>query len=279
MPILEPQSSIVIDQDGVPRMLANLERPVGLVSAWPVFGTVPQAPMIPRDRWDGLIGDDTGPEDQFLGPTLDQGEIGECNAAATVSSMERTRNRQGEAEYVALSAADLYKRINGGRDQGSFLEDGLKESMRTGIARADIVPFTDWEGNYPGALEDRKNFRVLEAFLCPTFGHCMSAVLSGFDLISGIPWYDTYMRVDSDGWLPQPGGKAGGHAIHGYKPTLRKRQSGKEYGIWHKNSWTNRWGFKGCMVLAERTYSKSVGGWWCVRATTSLSGTIPAPQS
>jgi hypothetical protein len=113
---------------------------------------------------------------------------------------------------------------------------------------------------------------VLEAYLCPTFDHCFSAVLEGFDLVSGIWWYDSYARSDADGWLPAPGGRKGGHAVHGYRPTYR----GNEYGIAHKNSWTPRFGVNGRCVFPERCYqAHDIGGWWAVRSIVDEGGIVP----
>ena len=151
--------------------------------------------------------------------------------------------------------------------------------MRTGLASVEIVPYLDWQRQHPGASEDHKNHVVLEAFLCPTFDHCMSAVLQGFDLISGILWYSNY-KPDSDGWLPAGRGNSGGHAVHGYKPTYR----GNTFGIWHKNSWTNSWGYShndigGLCVFPESAYRGPVGGWWAIRSITDTgSQTLPIPK-
>jgi hypothetical protein len=145
-----------------------------------------------------------------------------CNAAATASAIESTRMVRG-LPHVELSAGDLYHRIAvGGRDNGSLLEDGIREAMANGVASTAVVPYLDWTRDHGWvAVEDRKRFQVLEAFLCPTFDHCMSAVLMGFKLISGIRWWDNF-TPDSEGWLPARGrGNYGGHAIFGYKGVER----------------------------------------------------------
>lgn len=113
-------------------------------------------------------------------------------------------------------------------------------------------------------------YRVLEAFLCPTFKHCMSAVLSGFRLSTGIAWYDNY-TPGSDGWIPSPRGNSGGHAIMGYKPAMK---NGK-YGIWHQNSWGTSFGVGGRMILSQDCYTNAIGGWWAVRAVVDEGGVVP----
>lgn len=259
----------IIDDQGEKRFLGNVPGPIRM--KWPVYGDTADTPLIPEADWKGLIDQlpgGPGPDWPYLSPTHDQDGIGMCNASATVSAMESQRMKQG-LPFVALSGGDLYQRIAvGGGDNGSLLEDGLAESMRTGVASVAVTPYLDWRGENPGAAEDRKNYKVLEAFLCPTFAHCMSAVLKGFDLISGIMWGGNF-TPDRDGWLPGRARGGGGHAVHGYKPTYR----GSQYGIWHKNSWTARWGLTwngigGLCVFPREVYAGPVGGWWAVRSVT-----------
>lgn len=254
--------------DGSTRKLGNLMPMRSTSGNWQVFAADPtQAKLIPRAEWDGLLAkydslDEFDPNVQYV---HDQNGVGQCNADATISLIEFTRARQG-LPFVKLSAADLYDRINGGRDQGSLLEDGIQEAMENGVGTA-ATSGTLWKrGLKKAPAEERSRFRVLEAYLCPTFDHCFSAVLQGFGLVSGIMWYDSY-TPGADGWLPVARGGAGGHAIFGYKPT-KATQHGETYGIWHQNSWTTQYGLDGRFVIPTPAYSGPVGGWWAARAVT-----------
>ena len=192
-----------------------------------------------------------------------------CNASATTAAMEARRAKQS-LDYIKLSSGDLYGRINGGSDSGSLLEDGLSESMSTGVASVKTVPYLEWRNINNGAIE-RPKYRVLEAFLCPTFEHVFSAAAGGCDIISGILWYSNY-TPDSDGWLPSPYGQAGGHAVYGFAPTKRRNT----YGIIHQNSW-GQWGYKrrGFCVFPESVYNNAIGGWWAVRSVVDEGGIVP----
>lgn len=264
--------------DGTTRKLGNNPAKPRL-GALPVYGSVPTTPLIPRSEWIARIdqmGNDWG--DPFLSPVYDQNGIGMCNASATCSAMEYQRAVQG-LSYFNLSAGDLYHRISGGVDQGSTLEDGIAAAMREGVAKTATVPYLDWRRSYSAAADDRKNYRVLEAYLCPTFDHVMSAALMRFSLVSGIWWYDSYSQVDADGWLPRAGGGRGGHAVHGYKPAYRGGGGVVEFGIRHKNSWTQQWGVRGLCVFPERCYqSHDIGGWWAVRSVVDEGGVLPPTQ-
>jgi hypothetical protein len=256
------------DPNGITRRLGNL-RPTkkGPPKGFATYGTTPQTPVFKRTQWKDFIDMDGLDHTDFdLPPAHDQNGFGMCNCSATAGAMESRRSKQGRV-YKHLSAGDLYRRIcYQGGDNGSLLEDGIRAAMDEGIASVDTVPYLDWDPNhnFPGAKKDRKNYMVTNAFLCPTFDHCISAVIQGYDLISGIEWYQNYVP-DDDGWLPQPaGGDVGGHAVHGYKATYKKVGSKIVYGIWHQNSWGPSWGLEGRCVFPEWVYDGQVGGWWAV---------------
>lgn len=258
--------------DGSTRKLGNNMPVQGACRAFPVMGETPAARLIPRSEWDGLLREYTpGPDHVFVPPVHDQNGIGQCNADTATAVLEFIRAAQG-LPYVQLSAADLYHRINGGQDNGSLLEDAMHELLTNGVGTA-ATSGTQWKRGLwkgPAPASERARFRALEVYTCPTFAHCFSAVFQGFALSSGIMWYDSY-TPDADGWLPGPGGNAGGHAIFGYKPTKR----GSSYGIWHQNSWGVQWGLNGRFVIPETAYTGPVGGWYAVRAVVDEGGMVP----
>lgn len=266
----------VTDSNGILRWMGN--NPAPLKTSWAHFGANPTTTLIPRDQWKSLVDALPGgnsSEWPWLNPAHDQDGVGQCNADATTGAMESQRSKQG-LPYVALSAGDLYDRINGGSDNGSSLEDGLAESVARGVGTVQTYGGDVWSRGRGGCPQEERNaYRVVEAFLCPTFDHCFSAVLQGFDLVSGIMWYDSF-NPDNAGWLPSRGaGGGGGHAVHGYKPTYR----GDVFGIWHQNSW-GRWGLSsngiyGLCVFPESLYNGPVGGWWAVRQVTDNANDIP----
>lgn len=261
--------------------LGNIAPPDGLVSSWPVFGSVPNTPIIPRDEWvERIDAGGQGPEVGWGMPYVhDQQDVGMCNASATASAMESCRAKQG-LPVRRLSAGDLYRRICfNGRDSGSLLEDGIRVAMAEGLPTVNACPYMDWKTDFQSAAEERKQHKVLEAFICPTFDACMSAVLSGFDLISGVMWYNSYFKPGPDGWLPAPSGSAGGHAVHGFKATYKMTTHGTTFGIWHKNSWKLSWGLNGRVVFPEKSYVGQVGGWWACRAVTDEGGVVPQEQT
>lgn len=275
--------SIIDKWTGEERILGN-NMPAKLPSSdrWTVFGDVPQTKLVLRSEWESLTQkfDFQKPGHQFAPAPHDQNGIGQCNPEATVTAQEFARASTG-LEHIDLSAADLYDRINGGSDRGSLLEDALEEMTARGVGTAATSGKLWKRGIWKGAApaEERMRFRVSEAYLCPTFDHLYSAVLGGFAVISGIPWFDNF-DPDNEAWLPLSGsGNYGGHAVFGCKPTMRAFGSRTVYGIWHMNSWGARWGgFGGWCVFGESIYRGPIGGWWAVRAVTDEGGTVPAPK-
>lgn len=261
---------IHVDDKGNHWKLANIPAP--LMRSHRIYGdegtNTRLVPWAEIDERINSMGD--GFYSNFISPLHDQNGYGMCVASTTASAIESAHLQAGEP-LVKLSGGDLYGRINGGVDQGALLEDALTEA-ENGIAEVSECPYLEWRRRVAGIT--RKNHRLLEYFLAPTFHHCISGVTDGFQLITGIMWYDNYMP-DSDAWLPKPSGRGGGHAIHGFRPAKR----GSTYGIRHKNSWGN-WGrFNGFFVIPQSAYSGQVGGWWLVRSVTSnATDQLPKPQ-
>lgn len=265
-----------IDSTGHERFFGNILVEHSKLMKFPVYGDTPTAPMISRSEWGKII---TEIGNDFYSPHLppvhDQDGIGQCNADATTGMGEYQRSAQG-LPYIELSAADLYDRINGGSDRGSLLEDALGEMMKNGVGTAATCG-TLWKREMKRATaEERSRFKFLEVYLCPTFDHIMSALMSGFAVNSGILWYDNF-NPDGDGFLPARGsGQPGGHSTMLYKPRMDK--SGK-FGAASLNSWSEGWGIKGCFATREEHYqSKQVGGWFAVRGIVDEGGIIPTPK-
>lgn len=240
------------------RAMGNLEPPADKVHrGWVVFGAAPNVPLIPRSDWKPVN------LSAFLPPVKDQDGVGACNAFATVTAVEGGRAQAG-LPPVRLSASYLYGKINGGRDVGSYLEDGLEHMTDHGTVEfAAIGSDIDWRRGraYDGAAQAR-SYRVLEAYKCPSFEAMASALQQGFFVIEGLMWYDNF-TPDREGWLPAGGrGQAGGHALCGYGLVERNGV----WGIRTRNSWGAGWGIGGDCIIPESLFGRGVGGFWAVRS-------------
>lgn len=239
-----------------------IQRSMGLKVAkpklrWVEFGSTPNTPLIPRENWKPTV------LSVFMPPVYDQENRGQCASSAACSLVESCR-RQAGLPPVHLSAGDLYSRVNDGRDQGSFLEDNLAELLKNGVATAKSVPYV-WDGkrhDTAAIVEERKSYRVAEAYLCTSFEAMASAIQQGFLVEHGLMWRDNFIP-DRDGWLPARGtGGAGGHALMGYGLVQRNGV----WGIATRNSWSASWGNTGNCVIGESLFDANISGYFAVRA-------------
>jgi hypothetical protein len=264
-----------LDPDAFVRAFAPKQqhpRAMGMIAAkprlkWAVYGTTPQTPMIPRAQWKEVD------LEAYLPPVHDQDGRGQCNASATCTALEASREIAG-LSYAYLSAGDLYGQINGGRDQGSTLEDGLAAAVGSGVATAATVPYV-WDGRDHGrdarVQAERRNYRAVEVYLCPTVDHMASALQMGFVIVEGLAWYDNY-TPDSDGWLPTRGrGGSGGHALCGYGLAQRNGS----WGIKTRNSWGVTWGNGGNCIIPESLFDGQISGYWAIRSVTRTPEPFP----
>lgn len=259
---------------------ANEPRKMGLIPgkprlAWKVFGEHANVPLIPRADWKPVN------LKAFLPPVYDQDGRGQCNASATCTALEASAIMAG-VPYPKLSAGDLYSLINDGRDQGSLLEDGIEAATKNGIATTKSVPYV-WDGkrhNDAATVAERKQYLVVEAYLCPSFDAMGSALQQGFFIVHGLMWYDNF-KVDKSGWLPARGtGNAGGHALCGYGIEQRNGV----WGIRTRNSWSSTWGGSsdgtveaGNCVIPESLFGRNITGYWAVRVVKKTNIDFPTP--
>jgi hypothetical protein len=205
-----------------------------------------------------------------------QGSIGMCNCSAATGLLSTYRNLAGYGD-CELSAGDLYRRICGGRDQGSMLGDALTELQSNGVCLVSDVPYQEWrKDSSPAAKATAKRFRISEAYDCPTFEHLATALQCGFLVDLGVMWGSSW-SVDADGWLPARAGRgAGGHALQG----VGLLERGGKWGIKVANSWGPAWGVNGFGVIPESDFTGEFSDGWAVRAVVDSSDeTLPEPQA
>jgi hypothetical protein len=251
------------------------KRELGLVLgaprlAWPQFGgpDAPRTKLVPRDQLKPVN------LEPYLGNVRDQNGRGQCASSAAVSGLEAARILAGEpADY--LSAGDLYSRVNGGRDRGSMLEDNLFELVERGVASTKLVPYV-WDGRQhqtAAVVAERRRYRVVQAYLCPTVDHALSAVNLGFTVEVGLMWRDNF-QPDADGVIPYPGrGSGGGHAVLCYGCEPDPNRPGK-WLLLIRNSWGVGWGLGGNCKIPEDHFDARISGFWAIGSVVRTTGTV-----
>lgn len=118
---------------------------------------------------------------------LNQGQYGSCNGQALAEALARARVLRGLPKLL-LSGAYAYSKMNGGRDNGSALEDGLKVVQQYGCAPLDLVPQNQIYPNLQpkNADQEAAKHKGLSAFAVETKQGLRSALAAGFPCIVAV---------------------------------------------------------------------------------------------
>jgi hypothetical protein len=138
---------IIIDETGEERRLGSWENPDDFVCAFPTFENT-------FELWDDqqirrvITDSNRVPRRKIFGPSWIQNQRshGSCNGYATAGALSRARYLRGIQDKIILSGAFVYSLINGGRDQGSALQAGLKVVETHGAPPESMVT---WNMIYP----------------------------------------------------------------------------------------------------------------------------------
>lgn len=242
--------------------------PVG--SVYPVLGSDLERSsisLIPRDQWAEVDFSHLVPE------ILDQDGTNACNAFSSIQALHVLRSEAG-LPHVRLSPGNLYGRINGGVDGGSYLSDAIEALEKEGVCTAETVSELEWrQRRWPSSWKDEaKKFRILEAWDCPTFEHLASALLLGFPVNLGV-FVGSNFRVQDDGWLADYRRGGGGHAMCGVGLCYHSQR--KTWGIKVANSWGTWWGQDGFGVVPESYFrSGAFADGWAVRGAVDPTGEL-----
>lgn len=151
---------------------------------------------------------------------LNQGSRSSCNAYAATGALRKRRVRDGHKD-VELAPEFLYAHINGGRDQGSMLDDGMVGLKEIGVCPRDMVPYQAYlmRDISIEAKRRAKSFRAAACYQIPgtDFNHywqaCISALARGDLLVFAVHVGNSYLKLDRDGCAGVDRGP-GNHAVH-----------------------------------------------------------------
>lgn len=147
---------------------------------------------------------------------MDQGSHGSCNGYAAAAALARTRFNRGPRfqDGLQFSGAYIYSKINGGRDNGSALEDGMRAVQKYGACPLSLVP---WNLIYPrqqppSADAEAAKHKGLACWAAQTLQGWRSGLALGFIGIAAISAGRNYQRVDARGIAGADAG-SGNHAV------------------------------------------------------------------
>lgn len=195
-------------------------------------------------------------------PVSNQGGQNSCVAWATGYAMrsfheQKSRNwgydapiNGGKGEHV-FSPAYIYNQINGGRDQGSVIENALELMVREGAAPWSAMPYNERDYRTQPNAQQRaaaSSFRLERyARIAGTDLNTIKAELAaGRPVVFGMGVDDAFYQLGSAPYDQSGGKNYGGHAMTlvGYDDS-KVSQRGHKGAFRIINSWGTGWGDRG----------------------------------
>lgn len=179
----------------------------------------------------------------------DQLQHGSCVGNGWVGALRRARVAMGMKD-VRLSAPHLYSQINGGRDEGAVISDGIGALKKTGVCTFDLVPEKPGYPIYtkqmpPTANEEAKDYRIdgeIGAYRCDSWAETCSALQTGlFFPVYGVMVGKNFEKFDAAGVAGHDHGP-GNHCMfaEGMKKITLNGKS--KWVLDNVNSWGFSWG-------------------------------------
>jgi len=206
--------------------------------------------VIPRSDWESLAKNIT--LRPFVKNVYDQGQVGSCASESMCQAVAISRATAGLTD-VLFNPYGVYHFVNGGRDQGSTLDDNLNFGREYGCFPESVWPRSKGWQSRPDeeAMAIAKNYRIVEYYEITTVEEFVSALLLGIPVTFG----------------------AKGHAVTGTKH-LHQQMAPEII-----NSWSERWKDGGFGIWA--TYAELSNmlqyGVYAVRTTTTNSSLFQEP--
>lgn len=263
--------------DGTP-VGTGLQTPLSLMTAFPLYedaGPMLTDSQIEEAAKSGTCRGSTRFDSSWIG---NQRNHGSCNGFAGAKALQRARVRRG-LPRVNLSGAYLYSLINGGRDNGSMLDDGMAAIQSRGVATEETVP---WNKIYPGQYDRAKadaeaaTNKAFECYAVRTRGALFSALASGFDCVVAVHADNGFMQVDADG-VAGGGNGPGNHAV-GADGLFWSARRGRPVADGF-NSWDVSYGVQGRMGLDWNAHFAPTTVhhlFYAIRSTTDGGDSPPA---
>ena len=206
----------IIDENGEVRRLGSLAPPEGFVSSFQTFEA--EHPVwedvdilrVAKDK-------DRTPRRILFGKDYVQNQKshGSCNGYAAAGALRKASVLRGNIGVPKLSGAFIYSLINGNRDQGSALEDGLEVVQSKGAPPESLVPWNMIYRNQPpqNAASEALKLLGLACYAVQTKQGFRTALAAGFPVIVALQAGSNFQRLNRSGIIGVDNGR-GNHAIH-----------------------------------------------------------------
>lgn len=188
---------------------------------------------------------------QKMSPARDQGEEGVCVGFAVASGMKEYQETIDYGKFVELSPRFVYSearkidRMRGA--EGTTIRAGMQVLKKLGVCQEKLWPYSPHQKDKPrdGAKANAKKFRVRTYARILHLNELRQSLSSKGPVVLGIEVFDGMFETKT-GIVPMPKKNEtslGGHAVCavGYDDDKKL--------IKFKNSWSAKWGQKGCGYL------------------------------
>lgn len=253
--------------NGRKRKLGTLKPDAGFVSSMPVFESrvepLDESTLVRIAKSNTATGR-TMFDSSFI---QDQGQYGSCNGFAAAAALTRARIRRG-LKRKTLSGSYLYSLINGGRDNGSMLDDGMRVLQSRGCATIETVkPSQIYPSKYDRSKADREaaKHKAFECYQIGTRDGLWTALALGFDVVVAVHAGNSFSSIDRNGIAGINNG-GGNHAVM----CDGLLYAGGEIVADGVNSWGTRWGDRGRMLLRWKHFEQTIGvhSFYAIRSST-----------
>lgn len=212
----------VIEAGGEERRLGLLQPPPGYEDDAPLLTATPGFRTWSKQEIEDFIrAKPYGKRRNIFTPDWmqDQKGHGSCNACADAYAERKAQFLRGRHDTPMLNWEFLYAQINGGRDNGSLLKDGMNAAQSVGM------PILDRTRHKIGAGRIYKNQFTPEEYAAAQLNRATkavavndeltlaTAVLSGFPAVVAVHVGGSFTRITPAGFAGSDGG-AGNHAVH-----------------------------------------------------------------
>ena len=207
-----------------------------------------------------------------------QEDRGACNGFAAAQALQRALWLAGE-EKTILSGEFLYSQMNGGRDVGSMLDDGMDLLLSTGAPpykdrhRRKFRP-SDFTAE---DFRDAANYKAFEIYGVDTELELAEGLAKGFVGVVAVHANNNFMRLDSNGIAGGANGP-GNHAVGVDDVTIKNG----ELCFDMFNSWSTNYGDNGRAYLTWKKHFTQTSRnhyFYLIRATkANKSDDSPEPQ-
>jgi hypothetical protein len=129
---------------------------------------------------------------------LDQHQFGSCNGFAAAGGLGKARYLRGLQDHYLFSGAYLYSLMNGNRDEGSLLIDGLNLLKSSGCCRQEFCNYNQIyrnQYNTANADADAAKFKGLNLLKIRTPRGLRTAGAIGYMIIACVHVGNNFMRV------------------------------------------------------------------------------------